>query len=67
MIEPLFNLFLEKLERLNLIINEGEIVDASFIKVPIQRNSPDENKQIKEGEIPESFNQNPHRFTQKYI
>lgn len=65
LIEPLFNLFLEELERLNLVVNEGKIVDASFIEVPIQRNTRDENKQIKEGEVPESFKQNPNRLAQK--
>lgn len=65
LIETLFNLFLEELERLNLVVNEGKIVDASFIEVPIQRNTRDENKQIKKGEVPESFKQNPHRLAQK--
>ena len=65
LIEPLFNLFLEELERLNLVVNEGKIVDTSFIEVPIQRNTRDENKQIKEGEVPESFEQNPNRLAQK--
>ncbi len=54
-IEPLFNLFLKELELLNLVVNEGKIVDGSFIEVPIQHNTRDENKQIKEGEVPESF------------
>ena len=42
--EPLFNLLLEELERLNLIVNEGKIVDASFIEVPNQRSTRNENK-----------------------
>ena len=65
LMEPLFNLFLEELERLNLVVNEGKIVDVSFIEVPIQHNMRDENKQIKEEEVPESFKQNPHRLAQK--
>ena len=44
-----------------LIVNEGKIVDASFVEVPRQRNSRKENAQIKAGEIPESFTQNPHK------
>ena len=44
LIEPLFNLFLEELERLNLVVNEGKIVDASFIEVPNQRSTRNENK-----------------------
>jgi len=61
----LFDLFLQELEKLNLIVNEGKIVDASFVEVPRQRNSRAENKQIKEGEIPESFKENPHKLCQK--
>ena len=48
-----------------MIVNEGKIIDASFIDVPRQRNSRDENKQIKSGEIPESFTENPHEQSQK--
>ena len=44
---------------------KGQIVDASFVDVPKQRNNKKENKQIKEGEIPEKFNENPHIGAQK--
>ncbi|MCZ2100097.1 MAG: IS5 family transposase [Chitinophagales bacterium] len=63
--EPLFDLFLKELERLELVVNEGKIVDASFVEVPRQRNSRDENEQIKSGEIPESFKENNHKLAQK--
>lgn len=64
-IEPLFHLFLEELEKLGLIVNEGKIVDASFVEVPRQRNSREENKQIKEGKTPGSFEGNPYKKAQK--
>ena len=64
-VEELFTLFNSELEKLNLIVNEGKIIDASFIEVPRQRNSREENKQIKAGEIPDSFTQNPHKLSQK--
>ena len=67
LVEKLFALFLSKLESLNLIINEGKIIDASFVEVPRRRNSRDENKQIKEGEIPESFGTNAHKSSQKDV
>lgn len=67
LIEELFALFLTELERLNLVVNEGKIVDASFIEVPKQRNSRNENKQIKEGKIPAGFLENPHKSTQKDV
>ena len=41
LVEALFDLFLKALESLNLIVNEGKIIDASFIEVPRQRNSRD--------------------------
>ncbi|MBN2890647.1 MAG: IS5 family transposase [Bacteroidales bacterium] len=64
-IESLFDLFLKELEALNLIVNEGKIVDASFIEVPRQRNKRAENEEIKEGKTPESWNKNPHKCSQK--
>jgi IS5 family transposase len=65
LVEDLFSLFLNELDKLNLIVNEGKIIDASFVEVPRQRNSRAENAQIKAGEIPESFTQNPHQLSQK--
>lgn len=63
--EELFNLFLGELEKLQLVINEGKIVDASFVEVPKQRNSRDDNKAIKEGKIPAGIQENPNRKAQK--
>jgi len=65
LIDPIFDLFLKELERLNLIINEGKIIDASFIEVPKQRNTKAENKEIKEGKTPESFDENANKKAQK--
>jgi len=65
LVEELFALFLQELERLNLIVNEGKIIDASFVEVPRGRNSRDENKQIKSGELPARFAANPHVKSQK--
>lgn len=44
---------------------KGQIVDASFVDVPRQRNTKEENEQIKAGEIPQSFQDNPHKKRQK--
>jgi len=38
----------------------GTIVDGSFMEVPKQRNTKEENEQIKNGERPESFSSHPH-------
>lgn len=64
-IEPLFALFLKELETLGLLINEGKIIDASFVEVPRQRNSRDENKKIKSNEMPEEWKDKPRKLSQK--
>jgi len=64
-IEKLFERFIQSLDALGLIINEGKIVDASFVEAPKQRNSREENAQIKAGETPEGWSGNPHKIAQK--
>jgi len=65
LVDKLFDLFLKELKSLNLIVSEGKIVDASFVEVPRQRNKKEDNDQIKNGEIPKSFNENPNKKAQK--
>ena len=65
LVDTIFDLFIKELEKLGLIVNEGKIVDASFIEVPKQRNKKDENDQIKKGETPNSFDENPNKKAQK--
>ena len=66
-VEKLFELFKTQLEALGLIIHEGKIVDASFVEVPKQRNSREENKQIKQGEIPKEWKENKNKLEQKDV
>lgn len=54
-IDDAFVMFRDKLREEGYIVQEGRIVDASIISAPIQRNSRDENRQIKEGSIPEDW------------
>lgn len=65
LVEDLFLLFIGELEKLNLIVNEGKIIDASFVEVPRQRNSREDNATIKKGEMPDSFLENEHKLAQK--
>lgn len=51
----LFERFNEQLERAHIITHTGSIVDATFVEAPRQRNTREENKQIKEGVIPEEW------------
>jgi IS5 family transposase len=54
-IRELFDMFNEKLVALGVVKREGTLIDASFVDVPKQRNSREENKTIKEGSIPEHW------------
>lgn len=65
--EKLFALFLEELKKKGLLLNEGKIIDARFVEVPIQRNSREENKQIKEGKTPDEWKENSDKLSQKDI
>lgn len=61
----LFDQFNRYLETLGLIVNEGKIVDASFVIAPRQRNTREENKQIKEGKGDELWGDNLHKKCHK--
>ncbi len=67
LVKELFDLFGKELNRLNLIVNQGKIIDASFVEAPKQRNSREKNKQIKQGEGNELWNNQPHKKRQKDI
>lgn len=56
-IKTLFNKFNDHLKDKGLIAQDGMIVDASFIEVPIQRNNRDDNQVIKNGKIPEEWSE----------
>lgn len=63
--KELFMDFAIQLDSQGLRARRGQIVDASFVEVPKQRNSREENDQIKKGETPERFDQNPNVKRQK--
>ena len=68
-IEKLFDIFNNELEEAKIITHSGSIVDASFVEAPRQRNTRDENKQIKEGKTPEEWKKegNQNMLAQKDI
>lgn len=63
--DQLFELFTRMLISNGIVAKEGSIVDASFVNVPRQRNSREENQTIKEGKVPKNFEQNPAMKSQK--
>lgn len=48
--DRLFTCFNAYLDQMGLIVNEGKIIDASFVVAPRQRNSRQENEAIKSGD-----------------
>ena len=65
--ETLFEQFRSYLDKLGLFVNEGKIVDASFVEVPRQRNKKEENEKIKSGEGTDLWNDKPRKKCQKDI
>ena len=59
-ISELFALFYQELEKKQIIANKGVIVDATFTEVPRQRNSREENKEIKKSNVPEQWQSEEH-------
>lgn len=65
LVDKLFVKFLSSLEKANLVGKEGRMVDASFVEVPRQRNSLEENQKIKDGIVPEDWEDDPNKLAQK--
>lgn len=64
-IEKLFKKFDQMLDEYGMFVKEGAIIDATIVEVPRQRNTREENKEIKEGKMPEGWGDNPHKMRQK--
>jgi IS5 family transposase len=69
MLETVFDQFVEQLEDKGIVTRSGSIVDATFVDVPRQRNTKEENEEIKEGKIPEEWEkeENRHKKAQKDV
>jgi transposase, IS5 family len=65
LIDKLFQRFDEQLWQSGLMPKGGQIVDASLVSVPKNRNTRDENKQIKEGKTPDGWDEQPNMKCQK--
>jgi IS5 family transposase len=58
-VEELFEMFDHFLCEAGFEPRGGQIVDATLIPVPIQRNTKEENQEIKAGNVPDSFTEKP--------
>jgi len=65
LVDKLFQRFDEQLWASGLMPKGGQIVDASLVNVPKNRNTRDENKQIKEGKTPDGWDDKPNMKRQK--
>jgi IS5 family transposase len=65
LIEKLFERFGQHLEAKGYIARGGQMVDATIVPVPKQRNSRDENDDVKAGKTPEAWEKNPAKNRQK--
>jgi IS5 family transposase len=64
-IEGLFKRFDDHVKASGYLATSGQIVDASLIAAPKQRNTQEEKRAIKEGRIPEGWNEKPAKLRQK--
>ena len=65
LIEMLFDRFNRHLEAQGYIARGGQMVDASIVPVPKQRNTREENEAVKRGETPAEWERKPAKNRQK--
>jgi IS5 family transposase len=65
LIEKLFERFSQQLEAKGFIARGGQMVDATIVAVPKQRNTREENEQVKAGKTPEDWEKKPAKNRQK--
>jgi transposase, IS5 family len=63
--EELFSTFTGHLAGRGFITRKGSIADASFVEVPRQRNRKADNEAIKQGKVPEGWENDPKRLAHK--
>ena len=63
--DKLFAQFDATLAAVGVQLSSGQIIDATFVPVPIQRNSKESNAKIKAGEVPEHWKDQPAKLRQK--
>jgi IS5 family transposase len=65
LIKTLFDRFGQHLEAKGYIARGGQIIDATIVPVPKQRNTREENEAVKAGQTPERWEQKPAQNRQK--
>jgi IS5 family transposase len=67
LVDKLFDRFGQHLQAKGYIARGGQIVDATIVSVPRQRNTKEENETIKNGETPKEWEKEPAKLAQKDV
>ncbi|MEM6449185.1 MAG: hypothetical protein AAF703_02615 [Cyanobacteria bacterium P01_D01_bin.105] len=67
LVEELFEQFGRYLKQEGYQAQCGQILDATLVPVPKQRSRREENEQIKQGDVPENWSEQPHKLAQKDV
>lgn len=67
LVRVLFDEMNGQLEARRIIAHQGQIVDASFVEAPRQRNSRAQNEAIKAGTVPDEWQETPAKLCQKDV
>jgi len=67
LVEVLFAKFHEQLASQGYVARAGQMIDATFVEVPRQRNTREENASIKSGEPPQQWKEEPNKLRQKDV
>lgn len=65
LLDALFARFHEQLASHGYVARNGQMVDATFVEVPRQRNKREENALLKEGALPIEWGKDEHKLAQK--
>ena len=65
LLDALFAQFHEQLASHGYVARNGQMVDATFVEVPRQRNNREENALIKEDAVPIEWGKSTHKLAQK--
>ena len=67
LVEPLFEQFGAYLNATGYQAQCGQIVDATLVPVPKQRNTREDNATLKAGKVPDDWHDKPHKLSQKDV
>ena len=67
LVGPLFAIFHAALEAKGMFARKGQMVAATFVEVPRQRNTREEKAKIKAGEVPAGWEEQPQKARQKDV